>query len=41
MTQLIFVISKISGQIKIKVNETLLNQMGGENNEKPSEECSA
>ena len=29
MTQLIFVISKINGQITIKVNETMLNQMGG------------
>jgi len=33
MTQLIFVISKISGQIKIKVNEALLNQMGGRKHE--------
>lgn len=33
MTQLIFVISKINGQIKIKVNEVLLNQMGGRKHE--------
>ena len=33
MTQLIFMISKINGQIKIKVNETLLNQMGGRKHE--------